>query len=392
MYSESTSILCITGTLTMFMVGGAVCKQRSRRQIVLQPIRRSLRDAGRPGIRLFVLACLLFLTGALFAQRAQKPLTNADVVKMVHGKLPESVIVSSIRTNGGKFDTSPDALIALQKAGVTPGELDAIVAASGAPTPPQSSVAPASDPAPPPPPEEKKSTQPVVAYVEGNASQDLAMEKTSLAETKTKPTSLKSLSGDSVLAQSMQAGVNTAATDLAIHTSSMVGSSAVQQAGSIFSSMIAQRKPTITYVWGVPGPSSTNIVPVDTPAFSVDFSNARHANPDDFEPVMLRLTPAQNSCRIVGATQGKTDAAGSPAADWEIYSHFVEDRVALKTQKLGPGRYRIVPVEELDPGEYAVALRPVSKSKRFSGGQIARGQGEGLLFDAVWTFQVPEQK
>jgi hypothetical protein len=42
------------------------------------------------------------------------------------------------------------------------------------------------------------------------------------------------------------------------------------------------------------------------------------------------------------------------------------------------------------PGEYAVVLRPVSKTKKFSGGDVARAQGDGLIFDAAWTFQVGE--
>jgi hypothetical protein len=42
----------------------------------------------------------------------------------------------------------------------------------------------------------------------------------------------------------------------------------------------------------------------------------------------------------------------------------------------------------LMPGEYAVVLRPVSKSKRFSGGDVARGQGDGLMFDSAWSFEV----
>jgi len=45
---------------------------------------------------------------------------------------------------------------------------------------------------------------------------------------------------------------------------------------------------------------------------------------------------------------------------------------------------------ELAAGEYGVVLRPVSKSKNFSGGDVLRAQGDGLMFDAVWTFQIPE--
>ncbi|MGH9392771.1 MAG: hypothetical protein ACRD1E_01270, partial [Terriglobales bacterium] len=85
---------------------------------------------------------------------------------------------------------------------------------------------------------------------------------------------------------------------------------------------------------------------------------------------------------------GNAGADSSPAADWTIYSSFVEERVELKTERLGSGQYRIAPLAALLPGEYGLVLRPVAKGKKFSGGDVARNQGDGMLFNAVWTFQV----
>ncbi|HEU5403850.1 MAG TPA: hypothetical protein VFU86_21015, partial [Terriglobales bacterium] len=95
--------------------------------------------------------------------------------------------------------------------------------------------------------------------------------------------------------------------------------------------------------------------------------------------------------RIVGATQGKEDAGSSAAADWQIYSKFLEERVAVNAQKTGKGQYQLSPSSALLPGEYAVVLRPVSKSMKFSGGDVARAQGDGLMFDSAWSFQVPNE-
>lgn len=231
---------------------------------------------------------------------------------------------------------------------------------------------------------------PSVALVQGGTSQDLPREKAQLAETKTKPQSLSSLAGDSAVAQGVQAGVNDATWSAASHMSSAVGGTAVQQAGGIFGGVLASRKPTVTYVWGVPGPASTNVLQTTTPKFSVNFANAPGLNPDEFVPEIVRLTPAQNTCRLVGATRGKEDARSQEAADWEVYSSFVEDRVPVALQKSAPGEFQLSPQSPLYPGEYAVVLRPVSKNQKFSGGEIARDQGAGLVFDTVWTFQVPE--
>lgn len=235
-----------------------------------------------------------------------------------------------------------------------------------------------------------KSHMPKLYVMQDGAARELPLEKTQLATTKNKPSSMKSLAADSAVTQAMQAGINTATWDAATHMNSGVGGSAVQQAGSIFSGVISHRTPTVTYVWGVPSPASTNVLQTVSPTFSLDFSRVIGINVDDYAPAIVKLTPAQNTCRIVGATQGKVDVRSSPAADWQIYSHFLEERVATRAEKLGPGRYKVSPASELQPGEYAVVLRPVAKDRKFSGGDVARAQGDGLMFDAAWTFQISE--
>jgi hypothetical protein len=236
-----------------------------------------------------------------------------------------------------------------------------------------------------------KSHMPKLYMLQGGAPHELPLEKTQLATTKNKPSSMKSLAADSAVTQAMQAGINTATLDATTHMTSGVGGSAVQQAGGIFSGAIAHRTPTVTYVWGVPSPASTNVLQTVSPSFLMDFSRVIGVNADDYAPVIVKLTPAQNTCRIVGASQGKADVRSSPAADWQVYSHFLEERVPTNAEKLGLGKYKVSPALELQPGEYAVVLRPVTKEKKFSGGDVARAQGDGLMFDASWTFQISDE-
>jgi hypothetical protein len=280
------------------------------------------------------------------------------VIAMVKKRLPESVIVSAIQTGPANFNTSTNELIRLNAAGVTERELNAIMAASGSgaakASAPDSGRNAEADEAP-----VSKSRMPHASVAQGNSSQEMKLEKTQLG--------------------------------MASHMNSGVGSSTVQEAGSIFTSMMSHRTSTVTYVWGVPTPASSNVLQSSKPIFSVDFSRTPGVNADDYEPAIVKLTPAQNTCRIIGATQGKADVRSSPAADWQIYSHFLEERVAATPQKLGPGKYKIAASTELMPGEYGLVLRPVSKGKKFSGGDVARAQGDGLMFDAIWTFQISEE-
>lgn len=56
----------------------------------------------------------------------QKPLTNADVVKMVRSGIPESVIVSSVQSAGKNFNFSPDGCRGLKQARVSANVLSAM--------------------------------------------------------------------------------------------------------------------------------------------------------------------------------------------------------------------------------------------------------------------------
>jgi hypothetical protein len=196
-----------------------------------------------------------------------------------------------------KFNTSLNELVRLNAAGVSDKELNAMLAASG--------KKPAGSAAPSPggtsgenaiamPP--SKSRMPRLMVAQGCSTQELKLEKTQTADTKTKPSSTKNLAADSAVTQAMQTGVK--------HINSPIGGQTVQEAGIIVS---CQRTPTVTYVWGVPSPASGNILQTTKPSFTVDLSRAMGVNPDAYRSAIVKLTPAQNTCRIVRATQGKED-------------------------------------------------------------------------------------
>ena len=50
--------------------------------------------------------------------RQARAVSNSDVVNMVQNGIDDSLICNEIRTHGGNFDTSPQAIISLQREGV----------------------------------------------------------------------------------------------------------------------------------------------------------------------------------------------------------------------------------------------------------------------------------
>ena len=84
---------------------------------------------------IFTILCL--------AATAQQALNNDSVIKMTKAGLSDDLIVTTVNSQAGAYDTSADGLIALKSAGVSDKVVAAIVAKGSAPAAP---------PPPPPPP------------------------------------------------------------------------------------------------------------------------------------------------------------------------------------------------------------------------------------------------
>ncbi len=342
---------------------------------------------------------VIAIVAATAAQETLKPLTNQDVIDMVKSGLQESTVVAAIQANPTNFDVSAPALIKLHKAGVSQKIMDTMLTAESN-TRNSSAATPAQTPSPTMPfplggrtagtnPFPASSgPQPSVALVQGNTRPSLTPEKTQLAGTKTKASSLSALSRDNLLNQGLQSGVSTATWEGMMHTNSILGSSAISQAGGIFGGIMLHHKETLTYVWALPGPSSSCVAPTNTPAFTVNFAGMHGVNANEYEPAIVKLSLTPNNWRLVGATQGKQDEMSNPALDWPVYSSFVEDRVPAQSSKLAGGNWQIAPTAPLPQGQYGVVLRPLNRNKKFSGQSVGQNQGDGMLFNSVWAFTV----
>jgi len=82
------------------------------------------------GIKLAVLALCLFVSQLAMGQAAPTEITNSDVISMTKAGIGEQTIVLAIQHGPAKFDTTPQALIALKGAGVSDQVLNAILASA----------------------------------------------------------------------------------------------------------------------------------------------------------------------------------------------------------------------------------------------------------------------
>ena len=356
--------------------------------------------------RIFVLLVIIFTAVSMMeAESTTKPLTNQDVVLMVKSLMPENVIISAIKTNDTEFDVSAAGLIALRKAGVSPKVLEAVLAAfnskkSGASVPTTAAPTVTTQPAvataaavnsmpagtvtvtaPP--------WQPTVTALIGRTKVNLPAEATQIVHTKAKPTTLSTLAADKNMTQALQTGTQIAQQAVA-KTGASLGLAAFNPGVAVLSGVLGRHAKVAktTYVWALAGGSAAE-TGGNAQMFEVNYSGLPGINADQFEPVIVKLSPTpQANFRLVGATEATTSAEQSTQQDWPIYSTFVEDRLPAKVQKLAYGRARVSASAALEPGEYAIALRPIDKNKKFAGEDVGRNRGEGLLFNYAWPFSV----
>jgi hypothetical protein len=134
-----------------------------------------------------------------------------------------------------------------------------------------------------------------------------------------------------------------------------------------------------TYVWLVDGAASVRVLPDRQPVFVV-----RHK--DDAAPAIVKLGRSFNR-RVVAAAHGRADERARGDADWDLLGRELrQDLVRAVVEPVDHG-VKLRPAADLEPGEYAVVIRPVSK-KKVAGASALSADGEGRVFSLVWDFAI----
>lgn len=340
----------------------------------------------RKAIPLLALSMALLLPS--WAQTKKTPLKNEAVVAMVKGGMADGVVMGVIASSPAQYDLSPAAQDRMKKSGVSQPVLDAMqarmqqaVAArapAGAAGDARAAKPGAAGALPP---------QPYVLHAQGETKRPFAAAKTQVAIIKSKKKNLNALAAEGALSQALQSATQQAVGQAASGLGS-AASSLGSAAGGVVGGLFKQRSPTVTLVWGVAGRPANEIAASQAANLELAYDAVPGVNVEDFAPVLVRLVLARDEWRLVGASQAKEDATQSVMPEWAVYETFLEEKIPATLNKVAPGKFNVTPVAPLGPGEYAVVLRPVARSKRFAGAHITGNQGEGQLFNMVWSFTV----
>jgi hypothetical protein len=328
---------------------------------------------------------------------AKKGLTNDDVVQMVKNNFSENLIVSTIQGNKKQFDLSVDALIELKKAGVSERIISVMQNPEASGIVSHGPLAPIEEKQPAPPTRPTPATrldQPYALVVVGGTRQPLPLEPTHVGKADAKGESLASLAEEQATDKLYNAvELSTAArigmaVDKRLIAIPLLGAAAgfgsTMMDGFGKAGRLLHKPKPVTYLWAVPGRSSSIGLASSMPQFEVAYGEIPGVDPDEYEPFVVRLVQTRENWRLVGAKKADPDAYKSNK--WDTYTDFVEERIPIRSEKLGRGRFLIKLERALEGGEYGVVLRPIARSKIFSGDDIANRKNSGVLFDTVWTF------
>ena len=144
--------------------------------------------------------------------------------------------------------------------------------------------------------------------------------------------------------------------------------------------------PKVTYAWGLPGRNSSRTLTDTNPIFELTYGGIPGVDPDAYEPAVLKLVQTKDNYRLVGATQMKMTAKNMRGGGGPENGKWIsEDRWPSHCDKEERGFYVLRVDSPLEPGEYAVVLRPVKGYKGTSSGL----GGHAQVFYSVWDFSIP---
>jgi hypothetical protein len=101
----------------------------------------------------------------------------------------------------------------------------------------------------------------------------------------------------------------------------------------------------------------------------------------------LKLTPAPTNQRVVALVRARADQPRQTEPAWNVSKDLRQDIVKAKVEIIEPGAARIQPNADLQPGEYAIAVR-FSGNRRLAGSSVLSTSGAGRVFGAIWTFAI----
>lgn len=127
------------------------------------------------------------------------------------------------------------------------------------------------------------------------------------------------------------------------------------------------------------------------PTITAIYNDVPDLPASQYLPVLLQLPPAGSEWRVIAAARGRADQPFRSAEDWTIKPSLVQSAVGGLGYSGGNGLMKIRLARALEPGDYAIAFRPIAP-KAVAGDQVFAGAGlaaaPSITYGEVWPFRV----
>jgi hypothetical protein len=143
----------------------------------------------------------------------------------------------------------------------------------------------------------------------------------------------------------------------------------------------------VTWVWVLEVDPDPPVVTTTRPSIFVSYRDAEGINSGEWAPALIKLVPAGLSWQFVMALPGRADLETSRREDWKILPNLIQSTAPAAVVGKAEGMMDLVAKTPLEPGDYAVALRPVY-GRLFVGRFVIGGIEDGAPFAAAWRFRI----
>ena len=143
----------------------------------------------------------------------------------------------------------------------------------------------------------------------------------------------------------------------------------------------------VTYVWVVDGGADTREIAERRPTMVVKYDAAPGISPDDFRPAIVRLAGTPAGTRVMSAIRARVDQSKRTVLDWDVARELKQEVVKATVELADRGIASVRPDTDLEPGSYAVVMRPAG-NKKFSGASVLSPNKDGRVFGICWVFSV----
>ena len=257
------------------------------------------------------------------ASHDSEVVTNADILKMVEGKLGDDIIIGKIKGSASNFDTSIDAILKLKAAGTSDAVIHAMVDA----TPAAKAVVkegPAKEPAPDP-------NDPMSAHASG-----IYWKPTQGAEKRMVRLEPSSYAGSKV--------------------------GGIWASGMTYGAHKAKAKAVL------PGPHAALRISEPTPEFWFYFE----AKSQGLSQSATEATKPEEFAlsKMEASSKGRKVVVGQASVWGGATGTRPEDTISVNVQKVAPGIYKVTPGKPLPAGEYCFVppVAPLAGGRLFDFG------------------------